>query len=315
MFKKIIMAGAMLALFACSSIDEESKSSTSSQGGGNNSSDSSQGGGDDGSTSSDSSQGGGGDGSTSSSSVPSGPSIVSKVIASNGEQPSEIFRTFYYTFTLKAGSDEDLKQFWSCSAEKQDTKPASTCQSNDMTGAILQHNLTNQHSPLHYDRLTTRIYIDGSASMWKGITLNQWNLTENKDEAALGLNVSEKETDNIGDAKITDLDKVVSFEYKYAGGAHELRLSSTDADFWYYEIKEATPVDVSAPSSIEYTTVTIPVKDLKGMGSFAASGGKEGTPFDISKVSKFLWAVKYKADSENNKGSLVLYDFRANVEQ
>jgi len=317
MFKKIIAAGAVLALFACSSIDEE-KSSNSSQGGGNSSSP--QGGGEGNSSSpqgggnSSSPQGGG----ISSSSVPSGPSIVPIIVASNGDQVSEIFKTYHYAFTMKGSVNEDLTPFWdiartdSCKVEKQDNKPPTSCQL-DMTNAILQHKLTNQYSPLHYDRVTTRIYIDGSASMWKGITLKQWNLTEKGDEAALGLNVSENETDDITDAKITSLNKVISFEYKYAGGAHEFRLGSkNNGDFWYYEVKKATPIDLSAPESILYTTVTIPVSELKGMGSYA----NEEASFDISKIAKFMWAAKYdEANSSNNKNSLLLYEFKATVEQ
>jgi len=294
MLKKIIVASAMLALIACSSNDDNPKppNSSPSQGGGDNTS--------------------------SGSGNPGGPSIAQIVIASNGDQVSELFKNFYYTFSLKESSPENLTQFWNiadtenCKVEKQDGKPPASCQL-DLTGAILQHPLTNQYSPLHYNRLTTRIYIDGAASMWKGITLKQWNLTGSGDEAALGLNVSENETDDITDAGITALNKVVSFEYKYAGGAHEFRVGSkADADFWYYEVKNAAPIDVSAPQSITYTTVTIPISELRGMGSFATND----IPFDIKKAAKFLWAVSYnKPISGNNKNSLVLYDFKANIEQ
>jgi len=330
MFKKIIAVGAVLALFACSSIEEEKPpvggtSSGSTQGGGgssnsNNPGSSQSGGGDssDSNTPTGSSQSGGGN-DISSSSVPSGPSIRSIVIASNGDQVSEIFGTFHYTFSLKANESEDLTPFWdiartdSCKVEKQDTRPPATCQL-DMTNAILQHKLTNQYSTLHYDRVTTRIYVDGEASMWKGITLKQWNLKGEGDEAALGLNVSENETDDITDAKITSLNNVISFEYKYAGGAHEFRLSSKEnGDFWYYEV-DATPLDISsteALKTIQYTTVKIPISELKGMGSYATNE----TPFDISKVAKFMWAVKYTGNAQNDKGSLVLYDFRASVQQ
>ncbi|MCL1956057.1 MAG: hypothetical protein FWF63_01920 [Fibromonadales bacterium] len=324
MFKKIFAIGVVLALSACSSIDEDTQggggiSSGSTQGGGGSSSSSIQGGGN---TSSDSTQGGGDDISSSSEGggdiSSSSAGIASVTIATNGEQSSEMFKTFHYTFSLKASAPEDLTPFWNvaggCSVEKQDAAPDASCRL-DMTNAILQHKLTNQYSPLHYDRITTRIYIDGSPSMWKGITLNQWNLTGEGDEAALGLNVSEKETDDITDAGITSLNKVVSFEYKYAGGAHEFRLGSKkNGDFWYYEVKNATPVDRSAPESIQYTTVKIPISELKGMGSYAASDSKEETPFDISKVAKFLWAVKHKGNAQNDKGTLVLYDFKAYLE-
>jgi len=322
MFKKIFAVGAILALFACSSIDEEKPpngggiSSGSTQGGDGSSDSNIPGSSQSGSDSTYTSSQSGGDDISSSSSGP-----IPITIATNGEQQSEMFKTFYYTFSLKASAPEDLTQFWdiartdSCKVEKQENKPPASCQL-EMTNAILQHKLTNQYSPLHYDRITTRIYVDGAASMWKGITLKQWNLAGEGDEAALGLNVSEKETDDITDAKITSLNKVASFEYKYAGGAHELRLGSKEnGDFWYYEVKNATPVNISAPESIVYTTVTIPISELKGMGSYAASDSKEETPFDISKVAKFLWAVKHKGNEQNDKGSLVIYDFRANIEQ
>jgi len=291
MFKKILAAGAVLALFACSSNDggEEDKKKP-------NNSSPSQGGGDD---------------ISSSSGGPSGPSIVQVDIALNGEQPSILLNTPYYTYSLKASSPEDLTQFWdvaNCPVEKQDTKPAKTCQL-DMTNAILQQDLTTQYSPLHYDKVTTRIN-----SLTKGITLKEWNLSGNGDEAALGLNVytDEANIQNMGERGITSLNKIVSFEYKYVGGAHEFRVGSkTEADFWYYEIPATGEITLDPrPEESEYKTITIPISELRGMGSFATNG----TPFDIKEATKFLWAVQYKGNA-NDRGSLVLYEFRANVEQ
>jgi hypothetical protein len=280
MFKKIIAAGVALAFFACSS----------DGGGDNNSTNSSPGG-----------------------AISSSSAVIVPVdIALNGEQLSILLGTFYYTYALKASTPEDLTQFWSCSTEKQDTKPDASCQ-GDITNAILQHNLTNQYSPLHYDRALTRIN-----SLTRAITLKEWNLMENGDEAALGLNVytDDANIQNIGERGIASLNKIVSFEYTYAAsGAHEFRIGSkTESDFWYYEVPEtASEITLTSyPPESEYKTITIPIKDLKGMGSYAASEDKGETPFDISKAAKFLWAVQYKAGN-NNRGSLVLYDFRANV--
>jgi len=287
MLKKIIVASAMLALIACSSDDDNPNKSSSSQGGSDN-------------TSSDSGNNQG------------GPSIVQVDIALNGEQPSILLSTPYYTYSLKNSSPEDLTQFWdvaNCPVEKQDTKPAASCQL-DMTNAILQHDLTTQYSPLHYDKVTTRIN-----SLTKGITLRKWNLTGNGDEAALGLNVysDEANVQNIGERGITSLNKIVSFEYKYVGGAHEFRVGSkTEADFWYYKVPATGEITLDPrPDESEYRTITIPISELKGMGSFATNE----TPFDIKKAVKFLWAVQYTGNAQSDNGSLVLYDFRANVEQ
>jgi len=300
MFKKIIAAGAVLALFACSSDDGGKGDSSSSQGGGIDISSSSL-------------------GDISSSSVAAGPLIIPVDIALNGEQQSILLKTFYYTYALKAGNPEDLAQFWNiaggCLIEKQDTKPDASCQL-DSTNTILHHKLTNQYSELHYDRVLTRVN-----PLTRGITLKQWNLTGNGDEAALGLNVytNDSNIQNIVERGITSLNKIVSFEYKYVGGAHEFRVGSkTESDFWYYEVP-ATAGEITlspVPAENEYRTITIPINELKGMGSYAASAAKDETPFDILEAAKFLWAVAYSSkNTENNRGSLVLYEFRANVEQ
>ncbi|MDR2583656.1 MAG: hypothetical protein LBC75_09270 [Fibromonadaceae bacterium] len=280
MFKKILAAGVALALFACSPDKGEDNTPTNSSKGG---------------------------GTISSSSAV----VVPIQIAENGEQPSILLQTFYYTYALKANEPEDLTPYWSCSVEKQDDKPDTACQ-KDMTNAVLQHKLTNQYSPLHYDRVLTRIN-----PLTRGITLKEWNLTGNGDEAAFGLNVytDEANIQNIGERGLTNLNRIVSFEYKYVGGAHEFRVGSkTEADFWYYDVP-ATAGEITfdpRPEESEYRTITIPIKDLKGMGSFATNN----TPFDISKAAKFLWAVKYKAgNAQNNKNSLILYDFMGYVEQ
>jgi len=320
MFKKIIATGAMLALFACSQIDSTINetnnatiiySSSSQDVVVNVSSSSSEQVIVDVSSSSSEQE----IGDLSSSSSEDKPSIVTIPIASlTADKSSEMFGTYAYVFTLKADSTEDLSPFWNveggCSVEKQDTKPAGTCQL-PTTNAILQHNLTNQYSKLHYQARYSRV-----DAITKANALYKWNLTGEGDEAALGLNVDSNEVKNIEEMGITALNNIVGFEYKYAGGAHEFRIvSKTNDDFWYYEVPETpiTTIDLTASPVVpvpesDYKTIVIPINELKGMGSYAE------TPFDISKAAKFLWAAKYNAGNEkNNKNSLVLYDFNAHV--
>jgi hypothetical protein len=295
MFKKIIAAGTMLALFACSSVDEDNGSS-SSNGGSDISSSSQQ----------------GNDGDISSSSVPSGPSIVPVDIALNGEQLSILLKTYYYTYTLKSSAPEDLTQYWdvaNCPIAAQAKAPPAACQL-DTVNTMVQHKLTTKDAPLHYDKELIRI-----DELTRAITLKGWNLTGNGDEAALGINAytDEANIQNLGERGLTDLNNIISFEYTYAAtGAHEFRIGTKkEADFWYYEVP-ATASEITLtprPPASEYRTITIPIKDLKGMGSLVQ------TPFDISKAAKFLWAVQYKGSAANNKGSLILYEFRAYVER
>jgi len=321
MLKKIIAAGAMLSFFACSSIDDtinETNNATiiyssSSQGVVANVSSSSEQVTDISSSSeqetdvSSSSEQEIGD--ISSSSSEEKPSTVTIPIASlTADKSSEMFGTYAYVFALRADSAEDLSPFWNvaegCSVEKQDTKPDAKCQL-DMTNAILQHSLTNQYSKLHYQAKYSRVN-----SITRANALYRWNLTGAGDEAALGVNVDSNEVKNIEEMGITALNKVVDFEYKYSGGAHEFRIvSKTNSDFWYYEVPATqNAIDTLPVAESEYVTITIPISDLKGMGSYA------DTPLDISKAAKFLWAAKYKADNEkNNKNSLVLYDFNAHA--
>jgi len=285
MFKKIIVASAAFALFACSSSDDTAVSSASQGGSGNISSS-------------------------------SHVEIVKIPIASlNGDAKSEMFGNYAYVFALKEGIDEDLTPFWDvangCSVEKQDSKPPSTCEL-DMTNAILQHNLTNQYSKLHYQTKYSRVN-----SLTRANALNKWNLTGNGDEATLGLNVSDDvPPKDMADVGITDLNNIAAFEYRYAGGAHEFRIvSKTDNDFWYYEVQASTTDELEIPiDESAYKTIIIPISELKGMGSYAANEEKEETPFDISKAAKFLWSVKYNAaNATNNKGTLAIYDLKAQL--
>jgi len=290
MFKKIIAAGAMLALFACSSVDED-KGSSSSQGNGSSSSDE-----------------------ISSSSVSSEPSIVPIDIALNGEQLSILLKTYYYTYTLKSSAPENLTQFWdvdNCPVAAQAKAPPAACQL-DTVNTMVQHKLTTKDAPLHYDKELIRI-----DELTRAITLKGWNLTGNGDEAALGINTytDEANIQNLGERGLTDLNNIVSFEYTYAAtGTHEFRIGTKkEADFWYYELP-ATASEITLtprPPESEYRTINIPIDSLKGMGSFATNK----TPFNISEAAKFLWAVQYKAGSTGNKGSLILYEFKAYVKK
>jgi len=309
MLKKIIAAGAVLAFFACTSIDDLINETNQANEANNVAnvivpSSSSQG---NITISSSSSLEQSSNSGNSSSSEEAGSSDSSIPIASLiADKKSVMFGTYAYVFTLKEGQEEDLTPYWNvdggCSVEAQETKPADTCQL-PTTGAILQHNLTNQYSPLHYQSKYARVN-----SSTRVNTLYQWNLTKEGDEATLGVNVYEGDSvvQSIGDLKITALDSIVAFEYKYAGSAHEFRIVSTDTDFWYYEVPSSAKPDITLTNEDEYQTVVIPIKDLKGMGSF-----DETTPFDISTTTKFLWAAKYKEGASTNKGSVAIYDLNA----
>jgi len=303
MLKKMIAATAVLALFACSTDDPPPStpgpSSPSLYSSSSNVSSSSV--------------------AISSSSEEIKPSIVQVTIASlNGDAKSEMFGTYNYVFALKAGLNEDLKPFWNiaggCSAEASQAEPPSTCQL-PMDNAILQHNLTNQYSELHYKTKFSRV----GESMMRANALNKWNLTGNGDEATLGLNVSDDTpVKDIGDLGKTDLNNIVAFEYQYAGGSHEFRIvSKTDNDFWYYEVPASTADEINIPfPESAYKSIIIQISDLKGMGSYAGIGETAGVPFDISKAAKFLWSVKYNAANEkNNKGSLGVYSLKAHIQK
>jgi len=228
------------------------------------------------------------------------------LIASFNSKPSAVFNTYGYGYTLKAGSKEDLTQFWDiadpeCPAEKQDAAPPEKCEL-DKTNAILQNKLTNRYSDLHY-------IVDGIGVYPNyAIALQSYNLTEEGDQAALGLNVGEDEGKSIGELGNTKINGTIAFTYKHSGGAHTFRAAASDDDFWYK--------DVPATPATDTTEVTILVSELAGMGSFAGDDDAEtaGTPFDLQKVSKFLWAVEYKAAGQN-RGSLLIDDVNAIVEK
>jgi len=302
MLKKIIVAGAMLSLFACSSVDDGFVyGSSDSQGNVTNDSSSSQ----DSPSSSSSVSSSSSEPESSSSSEPE-PSSSSKgpdevLISEFGSQGgglSVLFKTSPYGYTLKAGSEEDLTQFWQCPTAQQDKKPDILACEQNKTEAILQNYLTTQYSPLHYiiNNMIT------ANSQQYSIKLDRYNLTEEGDQAALGLNVSDddKNIEDVG--KLDTLSGIVGFSYFYAGGAHKFRIAVDDADFWYADV----------PEQAKEGLVTINVSDLKGMGSFA----ENETPFDIAKVKKFLWVVEFDSEtSANNAGSLLVYLFNALIEK
>jgi hypothetical protein len=279
MLKKIIVASAIFAFFACSGEDGDSNTPNSS-----------------------SSQGSAGGDVSSSSLEPSSSSegavsvLISNLGTAGGKSP--LFNTYPYGYTLKENSDEDLTQFWNCPPEQSTMTVAeiNACRL-PQTDAILQNWLTTRDSPLHYiiNNMTTANPVQNA------IKLNSYNLTKAGDQAALGLNVSD-DGKSIEDAGISNLNGTVAFTYFYAGGAHKFRIAVNDADFWYADV----------PAQAAEGLVTINASDLKGMGSFAA----DETPFEIGKVTKFLWVVEFDAQTPaNNTGSLLVYLFNALIEK
>jgi len=230
------------------------------------------------------------------------PVLISDLGKSGGL--SMLFNTYPYGYTLRDSKDEDLTPFWSCPTEAQETKPPITACELDKTNAILQNYLTTQAAPLHYiinNQLTEN-------PVQRCIKLDRYNLTGQGDQAALGINVSSDEISNIEQVGINALNGMIAFSYNYAGGAHKFRVAVNDADFWYADV----------PAQAAEGEVRINVKDLKGMGSFAANEeeGKGETPFDIGKATKFLWVVEYDAtNSANNSGSLLVYLFNALIKK
>jgi len=342
MLKKIIAAGAVCVLFACTGKDNfdleevadisSSSEVTSSSSDGTANSSSSQGDIVDSSSSQD-------DGVSSSSSDP-GPQAQSISIATFDKgDTSPVFgnkNISPYGFTLKEGKNEDLTQFWDmtmlpdtvdvagdsipkCPVIKQQSKPKN-CELLELkaAGAILQNTITNQYADLHYD-IVVKENIDDFNS--RGGLIN-YNVKASGDQAALGLNVGFEadEGKTIGELGITKLDGIHSFGYSYKGGAHKFRaVSSNEKDFWEYKV----PASEAAFSAIE-----IPLTELEPMGSFAGSEGSEGSgegedaipgfpatpavPFDLSKVAKFLWVVEYDSQTPaNNQGSLWVSYFKA----
>jgi len=229
------------------------------------------------------------------------PVLISDLGKSGGK--SALFNTYPYGYTLKANKDENLTQFWSCPTENPTitNNEAKECRL-DNTNAILQNLLTTRDAPLHY--IINNMVAENPIQL--AIKLNQYKLTEAGDQAALGLNVSSDEISSIEEMRINDLNGIVAFTYYYAGGAHKFRVAVSDADFWYADV----------PAQAEEGEVRINVKDLKGMGSFAASEDKDETPFDIKKATKFLWVVEFNAAiPANNTGSLLVYSFKALIKK
>ncbi|MDR1830678.1 MAG: hypothetical protein LBQ76_07915 [Candidatus Fibromonas sp.] len=296
MFKKMVAASAAFVLFACSSGDDDNGNP-----GGN------------------SSPGTGGE--VSSSSLPDEPSSssVAKVtvldtgavsVSAFNAASSQIFKTYPYGYTLKAGEAEDLTQFWDvsdpeCPVENQGSAtPPEKC-ALDKTNAILQNVLTNRYADLHY-------IVDGISLGYpnQAIKLDRYNLTGEGDQAALGINLGAEanEGKNLEELGKTELNGTVAFAYRYWGGAHSFRaVSKVDDDFWYFEV----------PAKTDTVEVKIFLSEFAGMGSFAANEeeGTEGTPFDLSKVAKFLWVVEYDAEAPGkNQGSLLVDYLSALVE-
>jgi len=277
MFKKLIAASALLALFACSGSDDGGNDDGKQEG-----------------SSSSSGTGGSVIPSSSSATVSKGPVEV-RISEFNGK--SALLGTYPYSYTLKAGEKEDLSQFWdpSCPLDTGNQKPDNTCEL-DKTNAILQNTLTSQYSPLHY-------IIDGVSIGYpnQAIKLDRYKLTEASDQAALGLNAGDgaNEGKSLGELGKTELDSIIEFVYRYWGGAHEFRaVTKNDDDFWYYK----------APATADTIIATIPINELIGVGSF------EEKEFNASEVAKFLWVVEFDAQTPaNNQGSLLIDYLRSNV--
>jgi hypothetical protein len=284
MLKKIIAASAVLAflsLFACSSDDDKD---SGGNGGGNQSSGST-----DGNTSS---------GSTnvnqSSSSLDPLPNAEEVTIAF--QTAESMFGTYVYSYTLVNDANEDLTQFWNCSAEEQDDPPASTCANKaaQEAGAVLQNDLTNQYSSLHY-------IVSRRVAPWYGAELKSYRL-QAKSQAALGINVANPDANdyikNIGEVGPTDIDNAVGFLYRYTGGAHEFRVAINENAFWFVYVPASPPGETA--------TIKIP------FGDFMAGTATTEMPLNLSKAAQFMWVVAYSANKpENNTGSLIISYFKA----
>ncbi|GBU25727.1 hypothetical protein R83H12_02382 [Fibrobacteria bacterium R8-3-H12] len=157
--------------------------------------------------------------------------------------------------------------------------------------AILQNDLTNQYAELHYK-------VDGfkiSGTNF-GIKLQQYNLDEEGDQAALGFDVGTAPKD------ISLINGTIKFSYKYVGGAHTFRaVTDNDDSSWFVETQASPDTTI-----IEKLILR---EDFEGMVSFAADEetGKAAVPFGLSQVKKFLWVVEYNDETaENNTGSLLI---------
>jgi len=309
--KKIIAASAIFVFFACSGKDnfdlEEADNSSngsnivdssSSQGEGNGSSSSSS---QDEVSSSSSLQ----EESSSSSSDP-GPQVEKINIASFNNKASEAFgsNVWPYAFTLRKGEKEDLEQFWNvadaeCPATSQTKAPDQEKCELDKTDAVLQNPLTNQSADLHYDIVMRNVTTSDAGFSAHAIGLQNYNLRESGDQAALGLSVGggANEGKTIEELGITKLDGIDTFIYSYTGGVHRFRASENDDDYWEYE--------VHASASDKFEDLEIPLSELVGVGAH------DGEPFELSKVAKFLWVIEYDSGTPaNNKGSLMVSKFK-----
>jgi len=312
MLKKLIAASAVFMLFACSSDDNFAGDPSSASQGEEGPSDSSS-----------SSE-------LSSSSQNSGPATSDVLIASFSNNASALFSTYAYGYTLKGNSKENLTPFWNtdslvenedgelvqlCPIKQTGKRPDPACEL-DKTNAILQNTLSNQNSDLNYlvTGTQTQFLIPGSNNR-RAILLQEYNLKANGDQASLGLNASD-DNKSIGDLAISSLlnGTLAGFSYKYAGGAHEFRaVSKNDNNFWYVKILKSAKAQYTYD---EWPETVINISEFKGNGSFAESGTKAETPFNLSDVAKFLWVVEYDAEEqENNTGSLMVHSFNAKMLQ
>jgi hypothetical protein len=278
MLKKIIAASAVLAFLSLSACSSDDNKDPDNNGG----------------TDPSSSSIGDNPSYSSSSSLDPLPNTEEVTIAF--ETAASIFSTYVYSYTLVDDANEDLTPFWNCSPEEQDAAPASTCANKaaQEADAVLQNDLTNQYSKLHY-------VVSRRVSPWYGAELKSYKLKA-RSQAALGINVADPDANdyikNIGEVGPTAIDDAVGFLYKYTGGAHEFRVAINENAFWF------APVSASPPG--ETVTIKIP------FGDFMAGTATTEMPLNLSKAAQFMWVVSYNARvPESNTGSLIVSYLKA----
>jgi hypothetical protein len=288
-FTAALAVFALFSLFACSSDDEPDRQQRDD--------------------SSSSLEGGGDSSSSSETVVELREEMISEFNAIS------IFKTWPYSYTQRDGKDEDLTQFWTCDTATSTTiTPAAAldCTNSELmatdvatTGSILQNTLTTRDAPLRYNIINRAM---GSTSVYAGI-LKEYRLPAGS-QAALGLNVYDPSKGepvlSVGD-KATTVAAILNaegFRYRYSGGAHVFRAVINENAFWFVEVPKAPEPN---------TIIDIPFKDFMSAGTLATEDD-EGTPFDLSRVTQFLWVVEYDSKKpENSDGSLYISRFIALV--
>jgi hypothetical protein len=215
-----------------------------------------------------------------------------------------VFGTYPYNYTLDGdGKNEDLTPFWKSTCDTAVSKTitlaqATACTDTTLmkTNAIMQNILTTRDAPLRYK-------IDGfySESGYNAISLQKYNLVPNS-QAALGLNISDPDVEgvlSIAD-KPTDISNAVAFRYEHSGGAHMFRAVVDQDNFWAFEV----------PATEEGKSVMVTVL----FEDFLKGSRTTEMPFNLSKVTQFLWVAEYDiVEAKNNTGSLTISYFKGLV--